>query len=203
MTIVSLVTIHPNPGVKWVDLQKQIKKACDLARKHGAENVTVVATMIGGRRPTPSACSPSPRTGRGSARSSRPSWTTPRRRSPCLKAPRSPPGRRTSARRSRACKRATLYVIDNLPSIALGSSSSDIQASRRHRQRGWSAHVNAVLRLYEVSTYPGGTPDEHVQHTTANQCSVSLPGGPNHGPHGLRRWSLVHHQPIAFANRQW
>ena len=74
MTIVSLVTIHPNPGVKWVDLQKQIKKACDLARKHGAENVTVLATMIGGRRPTPSACSPSPRTGRGSARSSRPSW---------------------------------------------------------------------------------------------------------------------------------
>ena len=48
MTIVSLVTIHPNPGVKWVDLQKQIKKACDLARKHGAENVTVLATMIGG-----------------------------------------------------------------------------------------------------------------------------------------------------------
>jgi hypothetical protein len=48
MTIVSLVAIHPNPGVKWVDLQKQIKKACDLARKHGAENVTVLATMIGG-----------------------------------------------------------------------------------------------------------------------------------------------------------
>jgi hypothetical protein len=48
MSIVSLVTIHPNPGVKWVDLRKQIKKACDLARKHGAENVTVLATMIGG-----------------------------------------------------------------------------------------------------------------------------------------------------------
>jgi sugar phosphate isomerase/epimerase len=48
MTIVSLVTIHPNPGVKWDDVQKQIKKACDLARKHGAENVTVLATMIGG-----------------------------------------------------------------------------------------------------------------------------------------------------------
>jgi hypothetical protein len=51
--------------VKWDDLRKQIKKACDLARKHGAENVTVLATMIGGRRPTPSACSPTPRTGRG------------------------------------------------------------------------------------------------------------------------------------------
>jgi hypothetical protein len=48
MTIVSLVTIHPNPGVAWDDLQKQLKKACDLARKHHAENVTVLATMIGG-----------------------------------------------------------------------------------------------------------------------------------------------------------
>jgi hypothetical protein len=36
MTIVSLVTIHSYPGVKWDDVQKQIKKACDLARKHGA-----------------------------------------------------------------------------------------------------------------------------------------------------------------------
>jgi sugar phosphate isomerase/epimerase len=48
MTIVSYVTIHPNPGVNWDDVQKQLKKACDLARKHGAENVTVLATMIGG-----------------------------------------------------------------------------------------------------------------------------------------------------------
>ena len=48
MTIVSLVTIHPNPGVAWDDVQKQLKKACDLARKHGAENVTVLATMVGG-----------------------------------------------------------------------------------------------------------------------------------------------------------
>jgi sugar phosphate isomerase/epimerase len=48
MTIVSLVTIQPNAGVAWDDLQKQLKKACDLARKHGAENVTVLATMIGG-----------------------------------------------------------------------------------------------------------------------------------------------------------
>ena len=49
MTIVSLVVIHPNQGVGWDDVQKQIKKACDLARKHGAENVTVLATMIGGQ----------------------------------------------------------------------------------------------------------------------------------------------------------
>jgi hypothetical protein len=48
MTIVSFITIHPNPGVKWDDLQKQLKKGCDLARKHGAENVTVLVTTIGG-----------------------------------------------------------------------------------------------------------------------------------------------------------
>ena len=29
-------------------MQKQIKKACDLARKHGAENVTTLVTMVGG-----------------------------------------------------------------------------------------------------------------------------------------------------------
>lgn len=48
MTIVSLVTIHPNPGVSWDDLQKQLKKANDLSRKHGAENVTTLVTMVGG-----------------------------------------------------------------------------------------------------------------------------------------------------------
>ena len=48
MAIVQVSTIHPRPGVEWGDVQKQIKKACDLARKHGAENVTVLATMIGG-----------------------------------------------------------------------------------------------------------------------------------------------------------
>lgn len=48
MAIVSLVTVHPNPGVGWDDVQKQLKKACDLSRKHGAENVTVLVTMLGG-----------------------------------------------------------------------------------------------------------------------------------------------------------
>lgn len=48
MTIVSYVVIHPNPGVQWDEVQKQLKKATDLARKHGAENVTVMATMVGG-----------------------------------------------------------------------------------------------------------------------------------------------------------
>lgn len=48
MTIVQATTIHPNPGGKWEDLQKLIKKGCDLARKHGAENVTVMVTTLGG-----------------------------------------------------------------------------------------------------------------------------------------------------------
>jgi sugar phosphate isomerase/epimerase len=48
MTIVSYVTIHPNPGVQWDEVQKQLKKTIDLARKHGAENVTALATMVGG-----------------------------------------------------------------------------------------------------------------------------------------------------------
>ena len=48
MTIVQATTIHLRPGVEWGDVQKLIKKGCDLARKHGAENVTVLATMIGG-----------------------------------------------------------------------------------------------------------------------------------------------------------
>ena len=48
MTVVQATTIHPRPGVEWGDVQKQIKKGCDLARKHGAENVTVLATVIGG-----------------------------------------------------------------------------------------------------------------------------------------------------------
>ena len=39
MTILQLTTIHPNPGVKWEDVRKRIKKACDLSCKHGAENV--------------------------------------------------------------------------------------------------------------------------------------------------------------------
>jgi sugar phosphate isomerase/epimerase len=48
MTIVSYVAIHPNPGVQWDEVQKQLKKATELARKHGAENITVLATMVGG-----------------------------------------------------------------------------------------------------------------------------------------------------------
>ncbi len=48
MTIVTYVAIHPNPGVQWDEVQKQLKTTCDLARKHGAEKLTVLATMVGG-----------------------------------------------------------------------------------------------------------------------------------------------------------
>ena len=48
MTIVAFTIVHPNPGVKWEDMQKLTKKACDLARKHGAEKVTVQVMMLGG-----------------------------------------------------------------------------------------------------------------------------------------------------------
>ena len=103
MTIVGLTTIHPNPGVKWEDVQKQIKKACDLARKHGAENVTVMVTMIGGRA-----------TNTIGVTSSAEDWTRfgqvqqallddPERRPSCLRVARSPDGSRMLARRSRTC----------------------------------------------------------------------------------------------------
>ena len=48
MTIVAFTTVYPNPGVKLEDVQKLTQKACDLARKHGAEKVTVQLTMLGG-----------------------------------------------------------------------------------------------------------------------------------------------------------
>jgi sugar phosphate isomerase/epimerase len=49
MTIVATTIVHPNPGVAWNDVQKQLKRACELARKHGAENVTVLVNMVGGQ----------------------------------------------------------------------------------------------------------------------------------------------------------
>lgn len=49
MTIVATTLVHPNPGVAWDDVQKQLKRASDLARKHGAENVTVLVNMVGGQ----------------------------------------------------------------------------------------------------------------------------------------------------------
>ena len=55
MTIVATTLIHPNPGAAWDDIQKQLKRASGLARKHGAENVTVMVNWSEVRAPTPSA----------------------------------------------------------------------------------------------------------------------------------------------------
>ena len=46
--IVSQVAIHPLPGTSWDDLQKALKKSTELLTKHGAENVTVLAAVVGG-----------------------------------------------------------------------------------------------------------------------------------------------------------
>ena len=48
MTIVSMTLIHPQSGEVWGEVSKHIKNACKIAAKHGAENVTVLATVIGG-----------------------------------------------------------------------------------------------------------------------------------------------------------
>lgn len=49
MTIVATTIVHPNPGVTWDVIETQMKRATSLARKHGAENVTALVTMIGGQ----------------------------------------------------------------------------------------------------------------------------------------------------------
>jgi hypothetical protein len=36
------------PGASWEDIQKQLKKGADLARKHGAENVTTLVGLAAG-----------------------------------------------------------------------------------------------------------------------------------------------------------
>ena len=48
MTVVAITAIHPKPDAKWEDLQKALKKGNDLARKHGAENVTTLVNMVAG-----------------------------------------------------------------------------------------------------------------------------------------------------------
>ena len=48
MTIVSLTALNTKPGASWEDIQKQIKKGADLNRKHGAENVTILAGIAAG-----------------------------------------------------------------------------------------------------------------------------------------------------------
>lgn len=49
MTIVSTTIVHPNSGVAWDEVHKQLKRASELARKHGAQNVTVMANVVGGQ----------------------------------------------------------------------------------------------------------------------------------------------------------
>jgi hypothetical protein len=48
MTVVSLTALHMKPGASWEDIQKQLKKGADLARKHGAENVTTLVGLAAG-----------------------------------------------------------------------------------------------------------------------------------------------------------
>jgi hypothetical protein len=48
MTVVSLTAIHTKPGASWEDIREQLKKAADLARKHGAENVTTMFGLAAG-----------------------------------------------------------------------------------------------------------------------------------------------------------
>jgi hypothetical protein len=110
MTVVAQTAIHPKPGASWEDLQKLLKKANDLVRKkHGGENVTVMATIAGG-----------PTTGTLSVVATSADWASygklqdaimadPRcRPSWRIRTVPSPVGTRTSARRSRTCK--TRYV---------------------------------------------------------------------------------------------
>jgi len=50
MTIVNAVAIHPRSGEVWEELQKQLKKAIQIVKKHGGENVTLLVTVIGGQQ---------------------------------------------------------------------------------------------------------------------------------------------------------
>jgi hypothetical protein len=49
MAIVATTIVHPNPGVAWEDVSKQLKRAKELATKHGGENVTALVNMVGGQ----------------------------------------------------------------------------------------------------------------------------------------------------------
>jgi hypothetical protein len=48
MAIVTAVTIQPRSAEVWDELQKVLKRIRDLVVKKGAENVTLLVTMIGG-----------------------------------------------------------------------------------------------------------------------------------------------------------
>ena len=49
MTIVNAVAIRPRSGEVWDELQGQLKKAIEIVKKHGGENVTLLVTVIGGQ----------------------------------------------------------------------------------------------------------------------------------------------------------
>jgi hypothetical protein len=48
MAILTAVTIQPRSAEVWDDLQKVLKRIKDLVVKKGAENVTLLVTIIGG-----------------------------------------------------------------------------------------------------------------------------------------------------------
>ena len=48
MAIVTAVTIQPLSAEKWDDLQKLLKDIKDMVVEKGGENVSVLATLIGG-----------------------------------------------------------------------------------------------------------------------------------------------------------
>jgi hypothetical protein len=48
MAIVTAVTIQPRSAEVWDELQKVLKRIKDMVVKKGAENVTVLVTIIGG-----------------------------------------------------------------------------------------------------------------------------------------------------------
>ena len=48
MAILTAVTIQPRSAEVWDDLQKVLKRIKEMVVKKGGENVTVLATVIGG-----------------------------------------------------------------------------------------------------------------------------------------------------------
>lgn len=48
MAILTAVTIQPRSAEVWDDLQKLLKRIKEMVVKKGGENVTVLATLIGG-----------------------------------------------------------------------------------------------------------------------------------------------------------
>ena len=48
MAILTAVTIQPRSAEVWDDLQKLLKRIAEMVKKKGGENVTALATVIGG-----------------------------------------------------------------------------------------------------------------------------------------------------------